>query len=464
MKRNKIVSLIALTLIMSLLVLASVSAQGTWTTGIDIQNLSSASGNVIVTFYDSAGNSAGSVSDSISSFGGLNVYVPNIPDSTLPAGEYSAIVSSDTPVAATTSLQNYDLGGADIYLGTDVPATDITFPLVYRNHTSGKWNTELVIQNTGDSPQLVNLSLFTSGSSTASATDSATIPAKASHTFDISESKYAAFGPFGSAKVTSSSELLAGIAMAIRNPGTGVANVIETSYRAFGAANQGQDIVAPLVYKNFNGWTSGVNIVNTGNTPTVVDITYKNANPAVTGGPWTDSVSIPANAMGVFFTPSNATGLPNNFYGSAKITSNTNDVLVVVASQRYPVTGAQGVAYEGSLDDGTATACVSAPIVQNRSSWKTGINILNLGTSPATVAISYASSAAGIPDAADTYTIAAGSPATVYMPSDGATLSGFYGAADIKSTNGQPLLVNIANSRADKGVSSNYVGINYTCP
>jgi hypothetical protein len=50
------------------------------------------------------------------------------------------------------------------------------------------------------------------------------------------------------------------------------------------------------------------------------------------------------------------------------------------------------------------------------------------------------------------------------MPTESTTAVGFYGAADVKSTNEQPLLINVANSRADKGVGSNYVGINYICP
>jgi hypothetical protein len=107
---------------------------------------------------------------------------------------------------------------------------------------------------------------------------------------------------------------------------------------------------------------------------------------------------------------------------------------------------------------------VSLPVVHNRTTWKTGINIFNLGASAANVTINYASSNPAIGDASQTITVPAGEPLTVYMPTDGTTDLGFYGAADLKSTNGQPLLVNVANSRMDMGVASNYVGMNYTCP
>jgi hypothetical protein len=450
---------VAVVMLVALMAFSLASAQGVWTTGIDIQSLSDAPGAIVVEFFDGAGNASGQLSDTITAFGSLNFYLPNEPAPTGP-GEYSAVVSADVEVAAAVSLQNYDLGGADIYLGTGKPEASLTFPLVYRNHTSGKWNSRLSVQNATASAQSVTLKLFTSGESTADVTKVVNIPGNASYTFDIAEAEYAAFGPFGSATVTGS-DPLAGMAMSIRDPGTGKVNVIEASYRAFGSAQFGKSVVLPLVYKNFNLWTSGINIVNTGGTSTNVSIEYTNANPNVAGGPWTDNISIGANSMGVFYTPANATGLPDGFYGSAKITSATNDVLVVVASQRYRPTGAEGVAYEGSLQT-DASGCVSLPVVHNRTSWKTGINILNTSASQASVTINYKSSAAGIPDASQTYQIAAASPLTVYMPSDGVTQVGFYGAADLKST--QNVLVNVANSRADRGVSSNYVGINYTCP
>jgi hypothetical protein len=233
-------------------------------------------------------------------------------------------------------------------------------------------------------------------------------------------------------------------------------------YRGFGSAQQGQDIVTPLVYKNYNLWTSGVNIANTGAVSTTVTITYTNANPAVAGGPWVDTKTLAAHAMDVFYTPSNAS-LPDGFYGSAALHSSDTAIVVVVASQRYRVDGAQGVAYEGSLPT-DATACVSLPVVHNRTTWKTGINILNLGGVAADITINYYSSAAGIPNATKTYSVPANSPYTIYMPTDAATAVGFYGAADIKSTNGQHLLVNAAHTYAAQGVSSNFVGINYTCP
>lgn len=457
MKKMFLVTLLVV-MTSGLILVSPTSAQGVWNTGIDVQNISASAGTVVVEFYRSDGSSAGSLSKAISAWGGLNFYLPS--ESSPPSGgQYSAVVSADVAIAAVASNANYDLGGADMYLGTASPQPTLSFPLVYRNHTSGKWNTKLIIQNASSSPQTVTLNLYSAGETSPDATDTATIQGFASHTFDISATKYAAFGPYGSATVSGSAPL-AGVADNIRNPGTGAVNVLDTSYRAFVASQQGQSVVAPLVYKNYNLWTSGINVSNMGSSSTTVMVTYKNANPNISGGPWTESLTLAGNAMGVFYTPNNA-NLPNGFYGSAELSSSTTDIVVVVASQRYRTDGAQGVAYEGSLPT-DATACVSLPVTHNRTTWKTGINILNMGSSPAQITINYYSSAPGIANASQNVTIPANSPLTVYMPSPSVTTVGFYGAANVQSTNDQPLLVNVANSRA--GVGSNYVGINYACP
>jgi hypothetical protein len=461
--KRLICTFLLVTVAMMLVGVNPASAQGTWNTGIDIQNLSATGGTVMVEFYTSAGASAGSISGSIDAWGSLSFYLPTQP-SPPSGGQYSAVVSSDVPVAATSSQTNTGLGGADIYLGTSSPQTTLSFPLVYRNHSGGTWNTKLIVQNASNTAQTVYLSLYIAGATTPAATDSASVQPYAYKVFTLSDSAYSAFGnTYGSAVVTSTVQL-AGVADHTRNVSGLAVNYINSSYRAFGPAQQGTAAVLPLVYKNYGSFTSGINIVNKGAISTTVTITYTNANPAIVGGPWVDSLVLAGKAMGSFYTPSNGS-LPNNYYGSAVLSSSATDISVVVASQRYLTSGAQGMAYEGSLPT-DATPCVSLPVTHNRTTWKTGINILNLGSSEANVTINYVSSAPGIGDATQSFTISANSPRTIYMPTQSPTTLGFYGSADVKSTNSQPLLINVANSRSDATIvaATNYVGINYTCP
>ena len=75
MKYARYIFLLAL-LLVAVMAFGSASAQGTWTTGIDIQSLTGTNGTVVVEFYDSAGTDSGMLTDTISAFGSLNFYLP----------------------------------------------------------------------------------------------------------------------------------------------------------------------------------------------------------------------------------------------------------------------------------------------------------------------------------------------------------------------------------------------------
>ena len=473
MKRMLFGVVVLLTLLSLVVLPASAQTISPWATGVDLQNLTDTATPYQLEFYKADGTLAYTFASTtnLAARGAANVYIPNL--TSLPAGQYSVVVSSEMLVAAVASLNSYsasnpEFGGGDIYLGTANPANTLIFPLAYRNHTVRKWFSTLEVQNASDTAQNVTLNLYNSGSSAVAYSKTVSLPGNATYPFNLEDAEYAAFGPFGGAVVTGSAPL-AGVAFSLTkgrmtNPSTNYLDTMNTQYRAFTADQLGKDVVAPLLYRNFNQWTTGINVVNNSAGPTQVTVTYVNANPAVSGGPWTETKTVGANGMEVFFTPSTP-GLPDNFYGSATIHSDSANIAVVVASQRYRATGAEGVAYEGQIPT-AATKCVSLPVSHNRTTWKTGINLLNLGGGDNTVTLNYYSSATGIPNAGpQTITIPANSPKTVYMPTDSPTTVGFYGAVDIKGT--LPLLVVAANSRNDTtshGVASNYVGVNYTCP
>lgn len=473
MKRT-LFGVMAVLMMLSLVVLpASAQTISPWATGVDLQNLSDVEATYLIEFYRPDGTLAYTYTpaNKLAARGSANVYIPNL--ASLPAGQYASVVSSDQLIAAVASINSYsagnpEFGGGDIYLGTASPADTLIFPLAYRNHTTRKWYSSLHVQNASAAAQSVTLKLYNSGSSAVAVSKTVSIPANATFAFNLEDAEYAAFGPYGGAVVTGSAPL-AGVAFSLTkgrmtNPATNYLDTMNTEYRAFTTAQLGRDVVAPLVYRNYNLWTTGINVVNNSATATQVTVTYTNANPAVSGGPWTETKTVVGNGMEVFYTPSTA-GLPDGFFGSATIASASTDIAVVVASQRYRATGAEGVAYEGQVPS-AATQCVSLPVSHNRTTWKTGINILNLGGAEGTFTLNYSSSAPGIPNAGpQTVTIAANSPKTIYMPTESPTALGFYGAVDIKGT--QPFFVVAANSRNDAtshGVASNYVGINYTCP
>lgn len=432
------------------------SASAATQTGIDIVNISDQPGNVVVEFYRSDGTSGGQASGSIAAFGSLNFYLPNL--NQIQSGQYSARVSSDVPVAATVGLTDGTEQVGDDYLGTNTPDTTLTFPLVYRNY--GSWNSQLVVQNATSSPQTVNIQFFKNGSTTANASDSASINAYSYAIFDLADAAYSGFGnDYGVAVVTGAGNL-AGTALAIRDTGQGATLKAELTYRAFGSNQLGQELVAPLFYRNYGGFATGVNVVNRGGTATNVTVEFSSAN-GVAGGPWTFSKTNLQPGEGyTFYTPALA-GLPNNLFGSATISSSATDIAAVVSHSRFAGGAQQAFAYEAPLTS-TSSNCVALPIVHNRTTWKSGLNVINLGAGTASVTVDYASSNPQVGDASKTYSIPAGSPFNIYMPTDAATALNFYGGASFSSN--QPIVVLATSANTAAGIARNYMGVNYACP
>ncbi len=446
--------LVFVVLLATLLLLVNmVAAFAAVNTGLDIVNLEDTAGTVVVEFYQADGTSGGSLSESISALGSLNFYLPN---TSIDAGQYSARVSSDVPVAATVGLTDSSEEVGDDYLGTTSPANVVSFPLIYRDY--GSWNSTLVVQNASDASQTVDIEFFKNGSTTADATDSATIPAFSYAMFDMAD--YAAFGSDYGVAVATGTSPLAGTALAERDPGTGIANKAQLTYRAFTASQEGAELVAPLYYRNFNGFATGLNVVNRGTVATDVEVEFRSSN-GVAGGPWTATKTALQPGEGYTFYTPNVAGLPNDLFGSATITSSDADIALVASHSRFSSGSQQAFAYE-AVNVASATGCVAAPVVQNRTSWKSGLNILNLGGSAASVDIAYSSSSPSYPDASQTVSVPANDGLTVYMPTDGTTAVGFFGGASFESNQDIIVLVSTANSAA--GIARNFMAVNYTCP
>lgn len=455
MKKKHLGFTIILALLLTLASFANAAAAVN--TGIDIVSLSNSTGTVTVEFFNADGTSAGTLpADTISAFGSLNYYIPT---TSLASGQYSARVSSDVPIAATVGLTDNTEQFGDNYLGTDSPDMELTFPLIYRNF--GNWNSQIVIQNASSAAQTVNIDFFKNGSTAADASDSASIQPYSYAIFDLSDASYSGFGNDYGVAVVTGTDLLAGTALAVRDPGTGAANKAQLIYRAFSTSQLGTEVVAPLFYKNFNGFATGINVVNTGAVATNVTVEFSSAN-GVAGGPWfaTQNNILPGEGY-TFYTPNVGGGMPDGVFGSAIISSSASNIAAVVSSSRFSGGSQQAFAYEAPLES-SATGCVALPVVHNRTSWKTGINVLNLSASSASVTVNYSSSNPSTPDASKVYTVPAGEPFNIYMPSDLATQVEFFGGATMVSNQNIIALASHANSAV--GIALNYMGVNYTCP
>jgi hypothetical protein len=132
------------------------------------------------------------------------------------------------------------------------------------------------VQNTNDSTEDISIELMAAGSSSATVTKTLyDVQENSSQMIDLSGSDYAAFeGMYGSASVSAESGgSVAVIALYVRNTGT-TASEINGQYRAMPVADAGREWYAPIVYKNHNGWVTGINVVNTEAVSTTVRAVY----------------------------------------------------------------------------------------------------------------------------------------------------------------------------------------------
>ena len=469
--------LVVLVLLVAALVFPTMMASaqtGSWVSGINIQNIDTITAYVFVEFYDPVTGSLiytyptddpGGAEIAVG--GNINVYVPSL--SGLADGRYSAVISSNARVAAVVNTQNRTETIGDSYLGIESPSDNVVAPLVYRNYHG--YTTTLYVQNTSDGSEDITIRLFPAGSSAATVTKTLTaVQSNASQLVDFSSADYAAFeGKYGSASVsTGSGGSVAVIALYVRNTGT-TASKINGQYRALSVASAGRDWYAPIVYKNHNGWVTGINVVNTEAVATTVTATYTASSLSVHAGTVvSEQISLAPNAMGVFYTPSTEELPDSRFFGAAHIHSSAADVQVIINNTNYQRSeGSVASAYEG-IDISSATDTVAAPLIYRaHADSDTGFNVQNVGGSTTNVTLTVTKSPDSTPTGGSgpwTYTVnnvPSGGAATFYLPALMPEVTHLYGSAVIESSNGQPLIVVITSSSYPRGFAGNYVGIDY---
>lgn len=208
----------------------------------------------------------------------------------------------------------------------------------------------------------------------------------------------------------------------------------------------GSSLSVPLVKNNWAGMSSSIYVQNASNSPMIVTITYR-GSPETPGGPYifTDSSTLQPG-YGREYRPSQASGLPSVFLGSAVVTNSTGGAMAVVYDDKY--SGSTSVLLSGgSFRADNAGTTLYAPLVKKAyQNYRTSINLQNVGTAPTRVRVTYKSATTG-----QEYTSAVCSGSEYVQPGaslvcrqytepDAALPSSFYGAATITSLDGEPIV------------------------
>jgi hypothetical protein len=306
-----------------------------FTTWFNVQNTSNSTSNVKVTYSHGLEVTASIPAFSSNTFDQATEQHP--------VAVFSAIVTSDQPVAATVIEESTQVMFA--YSGFPGGSTNPVLPLINANNSG--YITGVQIQNAGTQATNVTLSYTPSDAGTA-CTETQNIPAGQSATFTLGA--FAGQPPanaqtdciggqrfIGSARVitpdgNSTNQELVAIVNQLR-PG-----VNGEAYGSFNPAEAAQKVVMPLIMDRNGGYFTGFNVMNVGTGATTVNCTF-------TGTSYTASGTLqPGQAL---------TDIQNNkiapgYVGSGTCTAGAGGQIVAVVNELGAnQTADQLLVYEG---------------------------------------------------------------------------------------------------------------------
>ncbi|WP_322799020.1 hypothetical protein [Thermoflexus sp.] len=212
----------------------------------------------------------------------------------IPSGAYSGRILADGPVAAVVNIWHSN-GEQFAYDAIVSGSTTVYAPVLMKSYYG--FNTALTVQNTQGSSGVITIT-YSSG-----LVVTATIPAYGS-ILRYTPNENLPSGWLGSAKIESNVQIIGLVNEADNQRRAG-------SYVVF--SNATATAFAPIVLKNYYGFSTSITCQNLGSTSATLRVTYSNGHVQT-------SAPVPPNGTVLFYQP-NVTGLPNGFNGSATITT-----------------------------------------------------------------------------------------------------------------------------------------------
>jgi len=430
-------------------------------TALFLQNVSPGPSTVAVQFYDQNGFSDPAWTHNAPIGPGESVVFDLASDPRIPVGfNGSAVVQSPAPI---TGLVNRLLPGGALLasgevhaaqarisagsfaLGPAGPETEETVPVVFGGYHG--YFTTISVQNTNPAPGMFTVTLFPTGSPVSVASIPRQIAPFASARILLSRENGVPPDFVGTARVSSSGGTLEVAAETIQ-----VDTGVLLSYSGF--PRGATQVTAPLLFKNYNGWLAGAQVVNVSNAPVTVNATiFQRDNPV----PFRMAPRpLAPNESFTYYLPA-IQELPDGFVGSGVFQA--NGPIAVVVQELNPERGT-GMAY-GGFANGTPNVSVPA-VFKDSNGWDSGIQVQNLAASDTRVNVTYHLPGSG-PIAGESALIAAGSSTTFYQPDNPGLPPNSIGSATVSSQGGQPIvaIVNEVNYDRAGDASMSYEGINY---
>lgn len=332
-------------------------------------------------------------------------------DPQLPNGQGSVIVSADQPLGAVVQiLARNQTPTSGAYSGFSEGSTTFYVPLVIRKlmGASGLGNSQIVVQNTSSVPISFNIRLVRHDGTHTYTKTVTNLAVGASYYYDLADESPSNVpdGWYGSAVVETTTP--GGQLVVISNLFTGP-HAMQT-FKGF--SSSAREWLVPLFTSRLaNGLSTPLSIQNvSGSTIPAGSIVITCTKNTLSGGPnniyITNTIPI-SHAASFFINPVIDTTLPNNWYGSCRISASAD----VVAFVQMRVIGTDRAAAYEAIPGGSTDKKVLIPLAAKRlaNGFATVINIQNLSVSaPAHVTFTYIPS----PE----YVAGGGSSANIVIP------------------------------------------------
>ena len=217
-----------------------------------------------------------------------------------------------------------------------------------------------------------------------------------------------------------------------------------------GFSSGSTSINLPLLMKGNSGFDTWFNVQNTGSASTDVTVTYN-------GIATTETATIAPGASKTFDQATN-TALPAGFVGSATVTS-TGGQQIVASVMQVGTGSTKAMLGYNAFSSGSTE--IKAPLVMaNNSGFFTGIQVMNVGTAPTNVTITYGANTQGsLAPAADSCTALAVGQSCTRLQLGGQWTSTYVGGATVTNSAAQNLVA-IVNQLSLAGQGSAYEGFN----
>jgi hypothetical protein len=377
---KKLSILLILALVTSVFVAPAAAQSITYTSGFQVQNLGESTATVMIQYYNQDGSQPiADVADTIPASSNKTYYPIHAPD----GFNGSVVVLADQPVVAITNT----LGNNPQYAASSESfsggALSVKLPLIMRGNAG--YYTWFNVQNVGTADATVSIEYVPGTEGSADSEGPVVIKPGASHTFNQRDRTTLGDKFVGSAVVTSDQPVVA----TVMQVGETYKNML--GYNGF---TGGSDTVSlPLVMANNSGFYTGIQVQNIGTLSTEITVSY-GANIGGSFEPVDESATLAPN-QSITFLQSTGQFATDKYVGSATITSNNGEPIVAIVNQVKLTGVALGSAYNG-FDPAAATDKASAPLIMaNNSGYYTGIQVMNVGTDPTEITVTYGPNTAG---------------------------------------------------------------------